>query len=151
MTKALTKYDNYDNLEKHVLSLPSTSPEAMTDILRGLYAGKPLLGEGGLLTKLVKDLTQIALQGEMDSRLQESSLEEGGNRRNGVTSKRMKTASGSFDMEVPRDRNSSFEPQIIKKRQTVLNDELDNKILALYGLGTSYDDISSHLSDIYGV
>ena len=151
MTKALTRYDNYDNLEKHVLSLPSTSPEAMTDILRGLYAGKPLLGEGGLLTKLVKDLTQFALQGEMDSHLQESSLEEGGNRRNGLTTKRMKTSSGSFDMEVPRDRNSSFEPQLIKKRQTVLNDELDNKILALYGLGTSYDDISSHLSDIYGV
>lgn len=152
MTKELTRYDNnYDNLERQALSLPSTTPEAMTDIIRGLYAGKPLLGEGGLLTKLVKDLTQIALQGEMDSHLQEGSLEEGGNRRNGITSKRMKTSSGSFDMEVPRDRNGSFEPQIVKKRQTVLNDELDNKILALYGLGTSYDDISSHLSDIYGV
>lgn len=46
MTKELTKYDNsYDNLEMQALSLPSTSPEAMTDIIRGLYAGKPLLGE----------------------------------------------------------------------------------------------------------
>ena len=63
----------------------------------------------------------------------------------------MKTASGSFELDVPRDRNGSFEPQLIKKRQTVLTEELDNKILALYSLGTSYDDISSHLSDIYGV
>lgn len=156
MTKRITKYsndqhNNQGNLESQILNLPSASQEAMNDILRGLYAGRPLLGEGGLLTKLVKDLTQIALQGEMDVHLRDNALEEGGNRRNGITSKRMKAASGAFDMEVPRDRNSSFEPQIIKKRQTVLNDELDNKILALYGLGTSYDDISSHLSDIYGV
>jgi len=52
---------------------------------------------------------------------------------------------------VPRDRNSSFEPQVVKKRQTILNEELDNNILALYGLGTSYEDISSHLQEIYGV
>ena len=105
MTKELTRYDNnYDNLERQALSLSSTTPEAMTDIIRGLYAGRPLLGEGGLLTKLVKDLTQIALQGEMDSHLQEGSLEEGGNRRNGITSKRMKTSSGSF---VCQQRNKS--------------------------------------------
>ena len=52
---------------------------------------------------------------------------------------------------MPRDRNSSFEPQIVKKRQTVLNEELDNNILALYGPCTSYEDISSHLQEIYGV
>lgn len=79
-----------------------------------------------------------------------ANLEEGGNRRNGTTSKLMKTGTGSFELEVPRDRNSSFEPQIVKKRQTVLTEELDNKILALYSLGTSYDGISSHLSEIYG-
>jgi putative transposase len=99
----------------------------------------------------VKDLTQIALQGEMDNHLQENSLEEGNNRRNGIGTKKVKMAGGSFDLEVPRDRNSSFEPQLIKKRQTVLNEELDNKILALYGLGASYDDISQHLQEIYGV
>ena len=49
---------------------------------------------------------------------------------------------------MPRDRNSSFEPQIVKKRQTILNEELDNNILALYRLGTSYEDISSHLQEI---
>lgn len=148
MTRELIKYED---LEQQVSKLPSTSNEAMAEILMGLYAGKPLLGSGGLLTQLVKDLTQIALQGEMDSHLSETALEECGNRRNGITRKTVKTAGGSFELESPRDRNGSFEPQLIKKRQTVLNEELDNKILALYGLGTSYADISSHLLDIYGV
>ncbi len=63
----------------------------------------------------------------------------------------MKTATGSFELETPRDRNGSFEPQLIKKRQTILNEELDNKILALYALGTSYEGIAGHLQEIYGV
>ena len=64
------------------------------------------------MTQLVKDLTEIALQGEMDAYLQENSSEEGGNRRNGFKKKTVGTK---------RDRNSSFGPQIVKKRQTVLN------------------------------
>ena len=63
----------------------------------------------------------------------------------------MKTGAGSFELEVPRDRNSTFEPQLVKKRQTILNEELDNKILALYSLGTSCDGIAAHLQDIYGL
>ena len=145
MTKDVTK------LENKVKTLPSLSSESMGEILKGLYAGKPLLGESGLLTQLVKDLTQVALQGEMDAHLRDQGLEEGGNRRNGVSYKTVKTGGGSFELEVPRDRQSSFEPQLVKKRQTVLNEELDQKILALYSLGTSYEDISSHLQDIYGV
>ena len=125
--------------------------DSCAEIIRGLYQGKPLLGPNGLLTSLVKDLTKIALQGEMDAHLSNNSLEQGNNRRNGISTKTMKTSSGSFELEVPRDRNGSFEPQLIKKRQTILNEELDNKILALYGLGTSYDGIASHLQEIYGV
>jgi transposase-like protein len=138
-------------LAEKLSKLPSMQPGALTEIIAGLYQGKPLLGSGGLLTKLVKDLTELSLQGEMDAHLSESSLEAGSDRRNGVSKKTMKTGSGTFELEVPRDRNSSFEPQIIKKRQTVLNEELDNKILALYGLGSSYEQIASHLQEIYGV
>lgn len=138
-------------IEEQIKSLPSASQEAMAEIIKGMYAGKPLLGSNGLLTNLVKDLTQIALQGEMDAHLQDNSLEEGGNRRNGISSKTIKTAGGAINIEVPRDRNSSFEPQIVRKRQTILNEELDNKILGLYSLGNSYNDISSHLQEIYGV
>lgn len=139
------------SIAEQVTKLPSTQNEALAEIISGLYAGKPLLGEGGLLTNLVKDLTQIALQGEMDHHLAESSLEQGNNRRNGISTKTIKTGSGTFELEVPRDRNGSFEPQLVKKRQTILNEELDNKILALYSLGTSYDGIASHLAEIYGV
>lgn len=139
------------DIAESVTTLASIHNEALAEIIKGLYEGRPLLGKGGLLTNLIKDLTQIALQGEMDAHLQEDSLEEGGNRRNGIRTKTVKTGSGSFELEVPRDRNSSFEPQLVKKRQTILNEELDNKILALYSLGTSYDLISNHLSDIYGV
>ena len=146
----MTKVD-LEKLEQRVKSLPSVQNEALMDIIRGMYQGKTLLGEKGLLTQLVKDLTEMALQGEMDAHLQENSLEEGGNRRNGFKKKTVKGSGGSFELEVPRDRNSSFEPQIVKKRQTVLNDELDNKILALYSLGSSYNDITSHLQEIYGV
>jgi transposase-like protein len=139
------------NLSKKVESLPSLQPEALKEIIKGLYQGKPLLGSQGLLTQIAKDLTQLALQGEMEAHLVEDSLERGSNRRNGINTKTMKTGAGSFELEVPRDRNSTFEPQLVKKRQTTLTDELDSKILALYGIGSSYGDISSHLQDIYGV
>ena len=139
------------SVEEKVSTLPSFQNESLVEVIRGLYQGKPLLGSGGLLTNLVKDLTQIALQCEMDNHLQENTLEQGGNRRNGIVTKTMKTGTGSFELEVPRDRNSTFEPQLVKKRQTILNEELDNKILALYGLGTSYDGIASHLQEIYGL
>lgn len=147
MTKITTK----SQLAEQVSSLPSMQTEALAEVLKGLYAGKPLLGTGGLLTQLVKDLTQAALSAEMDAHLEEGSLEEGSNRRNGVGSKTIKSGSGSFELEVPRDRNSTFEPKLIKKRQTILNEELDNKILALYGMGSSYSQISTHLQEIYGV
>ncbi len=145
------KITDSPTMADQITSLPTLENQALQEIIRGMYQGKPLLGPGGLLTSLVKDLTQIALQGEMEAHLQGSSLEEGNNRRNGSSSKTMKTSSASFELEVPRDRNGSFEPVLVKKRQTVFNEELDNKILALYGLGTSYDGISSHLQDIYGV
>lgn len=134
-----------------IKQLSSVHNEAFSGIIKGLYEGRPLLGPSGVLTDLVKELTQVALQAEMECHLDEDNLEEGGNRRNGVATKTMKTGTGSFELEVPRDRNSTFEPQLIKKRQTILTEELDNKILALYGLGTSYEGIAHHLQEIYGV
>ena len=140
-----------EELKEKIEKLPSLKPEALQEIINGMYQGKPLLGPRGLLTQIAKDLTQLALQGEMEAHLTTNSLEEGSNRRNGLTTKTVKSSAGSFELETPRDRNGTFEPQLIKKRQTTLTDELDSKILALYGLGTSYNDISSHLQDIYGV
>lgn len=126
-------------------------PEVISELQAGLYAGKPLVGKNGLLAPMIKELVELSLQGEMDSHLDESNLEEGTNRRNGIATKTVKSSVGSFDLEVPHDRNSSFAPEIVKKRQTILSDELDNKILSLNALGSSYEDISRHISDIYGL
>ena len=122
MSNEVIKYDDnrYKQIEKRVLDLPSISNESLAQITQGLYAGKPLFGNGGLFTQLLKDLTQVALLGEMDAHLSDTGLEEGSNRRNGVSRKTMRTSGGTFELETPRDRNGSFEPQLIKKRQKKL-------------------------------
>lgn len=137
--------------EEKTINLTSSKEEALASIIDGLYKGKPLLGEGGIFTELIKQATEAALIGELDAHLIENKKLDTLNRKNGLGSKRIRSSVGSFDIETPRDRNASFEPQIIKKRQSVMSEELDNKILALYGLGNSYDGIKSHLQDIYGV
>jgi transposase-like protein len=86
----MNKNISLENLEQQIKSLPSAQDGAMLEIIKGMYQGKPLLGQGGLLTNLVKELTQVALQGEMDSHLNDVSLEEGGNRRNGTKAKTVK-------------------------------------------------------------
>lgn len=117
------------------------------DAIRGLREGKSLSGKDGVLTPLIKSLLEAALDAEMDLHL-ESDNEV--NRRNGHNSKKLTSEYGSFELNTPRDRNSSFQPQIVKKRQTFLGNEIENKILSLYGLGMSYSDINSHISELYG-
>lgn len=124
--------------------------ELKVQIAEGLKAGKPLNGKGGILTPLIKDVLENFLEGELDAHLSETRAEHN-NRRNGKTSKTVKTSSGQFELETPRDRNGSYEPEIIKKRQTILTDELDDKILALFSAGMSYQDISVHVEDMYGI
>lgn len=63
----------------------------------------------------------------------------------------MKNDHGKFELDVPRDRNGSFEPQIVKKNQTTMTDEIEKKMISLYALGNSYSQISKHIEDIYGV
>jgi putative transposase len=116
-----------------------------------IKSGQPLTGKGGILTPLLKELLEAALEGEMDAHLEESVEAGKSNRRNGKGKKTVKTGIESFELLTPRDRDGSFEPEIVKKRQTVLNESLDNKILALYGLGMSYEAISEHLSETYGM
>lgn len=114
-----------------------------------IKAGKSLLGQGGLLTPLIKSALEASLEGEMEAYLESS--EDGSNRRNGKLKKTVKHSSGPFELETPRDRNGNFEPQLVKKRQTILNEALDEKILGLFGLGMSYEDIRKHLSEMYDV
>lgn len=116
--------------------------------LKAIQKGKPLLGKEGVLTPLIKNLTEAALEGELDSHLAQ---ELAANRRNGKGRKTVKSLNGSFELNTPRDRAGTFSPQLVKKHQTTLNDELEQKIIALYGLGMSYKDISAHLKEMYGL
>jgi len=120
----------------------------MDAALQGLREGKDLTGKDGILTPLIKQLTEAAMQAEIDEHLAHDSEP---NRKNGSSRKTMKSAAGSFELETPRDRAGNFEPQVVKKHQTHLTDELERKILALFALGTSYQDIRSHVADIYGL
>lgn len=116
--------------------------------------GKPLLGATGIFTPLLKSLLEKALEGEMNAHLnsdEQTPIQSSRNRRNGKLAKNMKSSLGAFELQTPRDRNCSFEPEIVKKRQTTLTQELDNKILKLFGCGMSYSDISSNVKDLYGV
>jgi transposase-like protein len=120
----------------------------MDAAVKALREGQDLTGKNGILTPLIKQLTEAAMRAELEEHLAE---EETPNRKNGRSSKTIKTLSGSFELETPRDRANTFEPQLVKKNQTQLTDELERKIIALFSLGTSYQDIRSHIADIYGI
>jgi len=116
--------------------------------LKALKEGKDLTGKDGILTPLIKQLTEAAMQAELDNHLAE---EAAPNRKNGTTSKTMKGPTGSFELKTPRDRSGTFEPQLIKKHQTYLTDELERKIIALFALGNSYQDIRAHIAEMYDI
>ncbi len=87
------------------------------DALKQLQSGKPLTGLDGILTPLIKQLTEAALQAELDQHLAEQHQvhqPEQSNRKNGYTRKTMKTSSGSFELDTPRDRQGTFEPQLVR-------------------------------------
>lgn len=117
-------------------------------VLEQFRKGQPLMGKGGAFAPLLKKFLEAALQGEMDEHLDENERTKG-NRRNGSTSKTMKGSDGSFELETPRDRESSFDPEIVKKRETILADNLEKKIIGMYGLGMSLRDISNHIKEMY--
>jgi transposase-like protein len=118
------------------------------EFARQIKEGKGLSGKNGALTPLIKQLTEMTLQAELESHLAQDLTN---NRKNGYTSKTMKTEHGAFELETPRDRNGSFEPEIVKKNQTHMSDEIEKKMLSLFSLGSSYSQITDHIQEIYGV
>ena len=120
----------------------------MEAALQALRDGKDLTGKDGILTPLIKQLTEAAMQAELEDHL---ANDKSPNRKNGKSKKTMKSPAGNFELEAPRDRAGTFEPQIVKKNQTQLTDELERKVLALFALGNSYQDIRTHIEDLYGM
>src|SRR5690606_4722147 len=95
------------------------------EAMKQLLLGKPLSGSDGVLTPLVKRLMEASLRGELSAHLAEEP--PGGNRRNGHGRKRVKTAHGEVEIATPRDREGTFDPVLLPKRERVLNAELDTK------------------------
>lgn len=115
-----------------------------------LKAGKPIVGKDGVFTPLLKQIIEASLEGELDQHLAETRTTEK-NRKNGRLRKNIQSSLGGFEIFSPRDRASSFEPQIVAKRQHKISSDMDARILSLYGRGMSYSDIQSHLAEIYGL
>ena len=116
--------------------------------LEQLKSGQNITGKDGVLAPLIKQLTEAALDGEMDSHLADEVRD---NRKNGKSRKTVKTTAGQIELETPRDRAGTFEPQIVKKHQRYVTDEIETKILSLYALGMSYGDIGNHVEELYGI
>lgn len=130
------------------------TPEILDEILKDYEKPEDLLSQDGLLQQLTKALVERALNGEMTHHLgykkHSSAGDNSGNSRNGTTPKTLKGKRGQVEIEVPRDRNGEFEPQLVKKHQTRF-DGLDKKIISLYARGMTTREIQGHLEEIYGV
>ena len=122
--------------------------ELQKKALEQFKSGQSLFGKDGAFAPMLKQFLESALEAEMSEHLDDQKRDQG-NKRNGKGKKTIKSSTGSFDIETPQDRQSSFDPQIVKKRETVLADSLQDKIIGLYGLGMSLRDISDHIKEMY--
>jgi putative transposase len=121
------------------------------EMLSRLYKGDPILGENGVFTNLLQSFVNAALEGEMDNFLQEAKDDSTDNRRNGHTSKSLRSTAGPLSIQTPRDRAGDHEPVIVKKRERELSTGLDEIILSLYARGQSVEDVRFQLHQIYGL
>jgi putative transposase len=129
--------------------------EILDELIRDYKNPEDLLGENGLLKQLTKALLERAMDAELTHELgfekhDKSSFKESDNRRNGTSRKTVKSKHGEIELEIPRDRESEFEPQIIPKHQRRF-EGFDNTILSLYSRGLSVREIKAHIQEIYGV
>ena len=129
----------------------------VNELLDRLLEGKTpeeIVGGGGLLDELTKRVMERALEGELTDHLgyEKHATEgrDGGNSRNGHTSKRVKTDTSEIEIDVPRDREGSFDPQLVRKRQRRLPG-FDEKVIALYARGMTTREIQGHLKELYKV
>lgn len=113
--------------------------------MKGQPPGK---GIDTVLRPMLKEFLEAMLEGEMDAHMEQE--REEGNRRNGKLRKTVKTREGAFELETPRDRDGTFEPQAVAKRQTLVSDEVERKVLRLYAKGVSVRDICDEIEEMYG-
>jgi putative transposase len=132
----------------------SIDNELIDNLLKNYKKPEDLIGENGLLKQLTKQLLERAMAAEMTEHVgyekHDAVGHNSGNSRNGKSAKTIKGTFGELALETPRDRNGTFEPQIIEKHQTRFTG-FDKNILSLYSRGLSTREIQQHLEEIYGV
>ena len=120
---------------------------------RARAEGLRLVGEGGLLARLTKRVMESAIEGELDDHLgyakHDPAGRNGGNSRNGTRAKTVLTEAGPVQIEVPRDRDGSFSPQLVRKRQRRLSG-VDDLVISLSAKGLTHGEICAHLAEVYG-
>ena len=130
------------------------NPKVLDELLADYKKPEDMIGENGLLKQLTKALLERALQTELTGHLgyekHTPAENEQGNTRNGTSSKRLKGEFGTVEIEVPRDRQASFEPKLVPKGQTRFAG-FDDKILSLYARGMTTREIQGHLEEMYEV
>lgn len=126
----------------------STADRLMDELLKDYSTPEEILGEGGLLKQLAQRLIERALKGELSYYLEQEKEEP--NSRNGYSSKTIQTPQGEMTINVPRDRQSNFEPILVPKREKRIQG-LDEKIIGLYARGMSTRDIQDQIEEMYGV
>lgn len=109
--------------------------------LKQFKNGEALFGKEGAFAPMLKNFIEQALQEEMENYLNEEKRANG--------NKTIKSSDGTFLIETPQDRKSDFEPRIIPKHETILADNLQKQIIALYAMGNSYRDITAHIKEMY--
>ena len=128
--------------------------ELIDELLKDYQKPEDIIGENGLLKRFVKAVLERALNAELTHHLgyerHDPAGNNSGNSRNGTSSKTVKGEFGELELEVPRDRTSTFEPQILPKHQTRFTG-FDEKIISLYARGMTTREIEGHLKEIYGV
>jgi putative transposase len=118
------------------------------EALQALAGGK---GLEEALAPMIKRIVEASLEGEMEAHLSEEKANGERNRRNGRQGKQVRTRFGKVEIETPRDRSGTFEPVLLPKRERQLGGGVEQKVIALYGLGMGYKGIQSHLLEMYGV
>jgi len=132
----------------------ATQDELLDELMKNYKKPEDLIGESGLLKQLTKALVERAMKAEMTAHLgfekHDPAGKKSGNSRNGNSKKTIKGEFGNLAIDVPRDRNSSFEPVIIPKGETRFTG-FDDKIISMYARGMTTRDIQGHLQELYGV
>lgn len=157
-------YNKYIKLEVFTMPRYKKSPEERAaererkENLRNIMKGLDIKNFNDIqdvFKMMVGEILENGLEGELDDELGYSKYDyrnkESDNSRNGYSKKTLKTSFGETEIKVPRDRNGEFEPQLVKKHQTTLTGDIEEKIISMYAKGMTTKDIESHIQEIYGL